>query len=57
MLEAGAVFLRTETELILKSRRVGPQRLLEAGFKFDFAEWSCAAGDLVERWRSSHGRE
>ena len=32
MLEVGAVFLQTETELILKSRRVVPQTLLEAGF-------------------------
>jgi uncharacterized protein len=56
MLEIGAHFLRTETELILKSRRVVPQRLLEAGFEFNFAEWPSAAGDLVQRWRSSHGR-
>ena len=33
MLEIGAVFMRTETELILKSRRVVPARLLEHGFK------------------------
>src|SRR5262249_52914474 len=39
MLELGAVFLRTETELILKSRRVIPGRLLEAGFTFRFPEW------------------
>ena len=32
MLEIGAVFMRTETELILKSRRVVPARLLEHGF-------------------------
>lgn len=55
MLEVGAVFLRTETELILKSRRVVPQRLLEAGFQFDFADWQNAANDLVQRWRSHHG--
>lgn len=54
MLEIGAIFLRTETELILKSRRVVPQRLLEAGFEFNFAEWPDAAGDLVKRWRASH---
>jgi uncharacterized protein (TIGR01777 family) len=36
MLEIGAFFLRTETELILKSRRVIPGRLLDAGFRFDF---------------------
>ncbi len=36
MLEVGAVFLRTETELILKSRRVVPERLLESGYRFRF---------------------
>jgi uncharacterized protein len=53
MLEAGALFLRTETELILKSRRVVPRRLLEAGFQFEFPHWPEAARDLVARWRSS----
>ena len=52
MLEVGAFFLRTETELILKSRRVVPRRLLEAGFKFRFPEWSAAAADLVLRRRA-----
>jgi uncharacterized protein len=56
MLELGAVFLRTETELILKSRRVVPQRLLEAGFHFSFADWHNAAVDLVNRWRSNRNR-
>ena len=51
MLEIGAFFLRTETELILKSRRVVPGRLLEAGFEFRFPEWRAAAGDLCGRWR------
>lgn len=54
MLEFGAVFLRTETELILKSRRVVPQRLLSEGFQFNFAEWPSAASDLVKRWRANH---
>ena len=36
MLEIGAFFLRTETELIFKSRRVVPGRLLASGFKFHF---------------------
>ena len=53
MLEIGAVFLRTETELILKSRRVVPSRLLNAGFTFRFPSWSSAAGDLVSRWRGA----
>ena len=46
MLEIGAVFLRTETELILKSRRVVPTRLLEQGFRFRFPTWQGAADDL-----------
>lgn len=36
MLEIGAFFLRTETELIFKSRRVVPGRLLASGFTFQF---------------------
>jgi uncharacterized protein len=52
MLEIGAVFLRTETELILKSRRVVPRRLLDSGFAFQLPDWSDAAVDLVRRWRS-----
>ncbi len=51
MLTIGALFMRTETELILKSRRVVPGRLLKAGFTFSFPEWSEAAADLVHRWR------
>jgi uncharacterized protein (TIGR01777 family) len=53
MLEIGAFFLRTDTELVLKSRRVVPGRLLDAGFTFDFPEWPEAARDLVERWRNA----
>ena len=30
--------MRTEAELILKSRKVTPERLLESGFEFKFAE-------------------
>ena len=47
LLELGALFLRTETELVLKSRWVLPRRLLEAGFGFEFPEWRLAAEDLV----------
>jgi NAD dependent epimerase/dehydratase family enzyme len=53
MLEVGALFLRTETELILKSRRVVPGRLLEAGFVFQFPHWPEAASDLWRRWREN----
>jgi hypothetical protein len=51
MLEVGALFLRTETELILKSRRVVPGRLLQSGFHFEFPDWPTAAKDLVARCR------
>ena len=46
-LEIGARLLRTETELILKSRRVVPTRLLRAGFRFQFETWKEAAHDLA----------
>ncbi len=51
MLEIGAVFMRTETELILKSRRVVPGRLLQEGFSFRHPEWPEAARDLCDQWR------
>ena len=53
MLEIGAVAMRTETELILKSRRVVPGLLLERGFTFEFPDWAAAAKELSGRWRSS----
>jgi len=46
MLEVGAFFLRTETELIIKSRRVVPERLLASGFKFQFPEMRGALADI-----------
>ena len=49
MLEFGALLIRTETELILKSRRVVPTRLREAGFEFRYPEWRDAAADLCLR--------
>jgi uncharacterized protein len=52
MLEIAALIMRTETELVLKSRRVVPARLLEAGFRFNFPNWPHAAEDLVQKWRS-----
>lgn len=53
MVEIGAFVLRTESELILKSRRVVPGRLVNAGFQFEYANWSSAAADLCRRWRSA----
>ncbi|RYG76690.1 DUF1731 domain-containing protein [bacterium] len=51
MLEIGALAMRTETELLLKSRRVVPGRLLDAGFVFRYPEWPEAARELAARWR------
>ncbi len=49
MLEVGAFFLRTETELILKSRRVAPGRLLASGFQFRFPHLRDAFQDLSSK--------
>ena len=51
MLEVGAMFMQTETELVLKSRRVIPTRLLHAGFTFTHPSWAGAASDLCSRVR------
>jgi uncharacterized protein len=53
MLELGTLLLRTESELVLKSRQVVPGRLLDAGFQFTYPTWTQAAQDLVARWRKS----
>jgi uncharacterized protein (TIGR01777 family) len=53
MLELGAYVLRSETELILKSRRVVPGRLLQSEFTFQFPNWADAARDLCLRWREN----
>jgi hypothetical protein len=50
-LQIGARMWRTELELVLKSRRVMPQRLMEHGFGFDFTNWHDAARDLCARWK------
>ncbi|UOQ78274.1 TIGR01777 family oxidoreductase [Hymenobacter sp. 5516J-16] len=47
LLEIGAFLLRTETELLLKSRKVVPQRLLEAGFQFRYPSCPTALADLL----------
>ena len=49
MLELGAFFLRTETELLLKSRRVVPGKLLASGFQFRFPKMEEALRNLEQR--------
>jgi len=51
-LEVGAFFMRTESELILKSRWVVPTRLLQAGFQFQHPQWPEAARELCARVRA-----
>jgi uncharacterized protein (TIGR01777 family) len=51
VLEAGAALIGTETELLLKSRRVVPGLLERAGFEFRYPGWRRAARDLCNRWR------
>ena len=52
MLELGAFFLRTETELIIKSRRVIAGRLRNAGFQFEFEHLETAIRNLERRLRA-----
>ncbi|MES2394146.1 MAG: DUF1731 domain-containing protein [Acidobacteriota bacterium] len=56
MLELGAIPMRTETELILKSRRVIPGVLRANGFEFTFPTWPEASADLVTRIRNGSAR-
>jgi uncharacterized protein (TIGR01777 family) len=52
MAELGALAIRTDTELLLKSRRVVPALLTAAGFEFRHGTWPEAARDLVRRARA-----
>lgn len=52
MLELGTFLMRTESELVLKSRRVIPGRLLQSGFRFEYPEWPAAAQELFGRWKT-----
>jgi uncharacterized protein (TIGR01777 family) len=52
MVKIGTWLMRTESELVLKSRRVVPGRLLDAGFEFRYPEWAEAARELCDRRKS-----
>ncbi len=49
LLELGARIIGTETELLLKSRRVAPGKLLRSGFMFRYPDWQAAAAELTDR--------
>lgn len=46
-LEIASIFLNTETELLLKSRNVYPEKLIKSGFEFTYANIESAFNDLV----------
>jgi hypothetical protein len=52
MLEMGTFLMRSESELVLKSRRVVPTLLLKHGFEFEFPTWPAAARDLATHMRA-----
>ena len=49
LLEPGAWLIRTETELVLKSRWVLPERLTAAGYEFAFPELEPALRGILKR--------
>jgi uncharacterized protein (TIGR01777 family) len=53
MVHIGAWLMRTEPELVLKSRRVAPRLLRQYGFPFEFPRWPAAAKDLCARMKSA----
>ncbi|MEY9845853.1 uncharacterized protein (TIGR01777 family) [Streptacidiphilus sp. BW17] len=57
MARLSALALRSDAELLLKSRRVVPGRLRDAGFAFEHDQWHDAAADLVHRVRCRQGGE
>jgi uncharacterized protein (TIGR01777 family) len=56
LLEVAAFLIRTEPELLLKSRRAVSGVLTRNGFRFQHPTWPEAAIELCDEWRSLHGR-
>jgi uncharacterized protein (TIGR01777 family) len=54
LIEIGCFLMRTESELVLKSRYVVPGRLEQAGFRFLHPDWPEAAADLVAEWHRKY---
>jgi NAD dependent epimerase/dehydratase family enzyme len=53
LLSLGAMIIGTEPELVLKSRKVYPQRLLDNGFVFEFPDLKSALVGLCQREKRS----
>ncbi|HSG30460.1 MAG TPA: TIGR01777 family oxidoreductase [Thermodesulfobacteriota bacterium] len=54
MIEIGTFFLRTESELVLKSRYVVPKILQDRGFEFQYQKWNEAAENLCMEWKNQN---
>jgi len=46
-LEIASIFLKTETELLLKSRNVYPEKLIKNGFEFSYPNIESAFKNLI----------
>ena len=56
LLEVVAFLIRSEPELLLKSRRAVSRVLTRNGFRFQHPNWPEAAIELCDEWRALHGR-
>jgi len=56
LLEVVAFLIRSEPELLLKSRRAVSGVLTRNGFRFQHPTWPEAAIELCDEWRALHGR-
>jgi NAD dependent epimerase/dehydratase family enzyme len=56
VLEIGSAMIRTETELVLKSRWVAPERLLAASYTFRFPELEPALREIVQQRQLERAR-
>lgn len=57
MLEIGSIAIRTETELVLKSRWVVPERLQHEGYRFAYPELEPALRQILDERRADRQRE
>ncbi|WIE65238.1 DUF1731 domain-containing protein [Curtobacterium sp. MCLR17_036] len=55
MLEVGSFAIRTETELVLKSRWVVPSRLTQAGYEFRYPHLRGALAEIIAERRQHRG--
>lgn len=56
LLEIGAVIIKTETELILKSRWVVPEKLLESGYTFKYPTIEMALSNIINKANNGNYR-